>query len=72
MDLGKGKLFQTEIVTGKCPECICNTILIGFGNTFYRCTNCGSDLEQKVNGQISYIPAGQAERFMKSDVAQKG
>jgi hypothetical protein len=34
MDLGKGKLFQTEIVTGKCPECVCNTILIGFANLF--------------------------------------
>jgi hypothetical protein len=22
----------------------------------YRCTNCGSDLEQKVNGVIQYIP----------------
>ena len=56
MDLGKGKLFQTEIVTGKCPECICNTILIGFANSFYRCTNCGTDLEQKVNGHIKYMP----------------
>ena len=56
MDLGKGKLFQTEIVTGRCPECVCSTILIGFANSFYRCTNCGMDLEQKVNGHIKYMP----------------
>jgi len=23
---------------------------------FYRCMNCGTDLEQHVNGKISYIP----------------
>ena len=50
------KLFHTEIVTGKCPECVSKTILIGFDNAFYRCTNCGSDLEQKVNGHIKYMP----------------
>ena len=52
----KNMIFQTEIVTGKCPECVCNTLLIGFQNSFYRCTNCGSDLEQKVNGHIKYMP----------------
>ena len=25
--------------------------------SLYRCTNCGADLEQKVNGVIQYIPA---------------
>ena len=54
--MSKKMIFQTEIVTGKCPECVCNTILIGFENSFYRCTNCGSDLEQKVNGHIKYMP----------------
>jgi|TARA_E500000305_G_C3840412_1_gene151506 tRNA(Ile2) C34 agmatinyltransferase TiaS len=54
--MSKKMIFQTEIVTGKCPECVCNTILIGFDNSFYRCTNCGSDLEQKVNGHIKYMP----------------
>ena len=53
--MNKKMIFQTEIVTGKCPECVCNTILIGFENSFYRCTNCGSDLEQKINGHIKYI-----------------
>ena len=54
--MSKKMIFQTEIVTGKCPEGVCNTILIGFDNSFYRCTNCGSDLEQKVNGHIKYMP----------------
>ena len=62
--MNKKMIFQTEIVTGKCPECVCNTILIGFDNSFYRCTNCGSDLEQKVNGHIKYMPIKDRETRM--------
>jgi len=32
-----------------------NTLLVGINNTFFRCTNCGEDLEQKVNGVIKYV-----------------
>ena len=31
-------------------------MLVGITRTFYRCMTCGSDLEQRVNGVISYIP----------------
>ena len=31
-------------------------MLVGITRKFYRCMNCGSDLEQHVNGKISYIP----------------
>ena len=45
-----------EIVNGKCPTCDEYTMLVGLTKEFYRCMNCGSDLEQYVNGKISYIP----------------
>ena len=32
------------------------TMLVGITRRFYRCMTCGSDLEQYVNGKISYIP----------------
>ena len=48
--------FQTEIVNGKCPTCEEFTMLVGLTPVVYRCMNCGSDLEQHVNGKISYIP----------------
>ena len=64
--------IHSEITHGTCPNCNEHTTLISVTKDLYRCVTCGFDLEQKVNGQISYIPAGQAERFMKSDVAQKG
>jgi ribosomal protein S27E len=48
--------FSTEVVNGKCPTCNEYTTLVGLTNELYRCMNCGSDLEQHVNGKISYLP----------------
>ncbi len=31
-------------------------MLVGITRRFYRCMTCGSDLEQYVNGKISYLP----------------
>ena len=64
--------LHSEITHGVCPNCNEHTALISITKDLYRCVTCGFDLEQKVNGQISYIPAHQVERFIKSDVAQKG
>ena len=48
--------IHTEIVNGVCSECEEYTMLVGITRKFYRCMNCGSDLEQHVNGKISYLP----------------
>ena len=48
--------IQAEIVHGKCPTCEEPTMLVGLTKDFYRCMTCGTDLEQHVNGKISYIP----------------
>jgi transposase-like protein len=55
---GEGIEFTTEIVNGKCPSCDHFGIFISLEPSYYRCTSCGGDLEQKVNGIISYIPIG--------------
>jgi hypothetical protein len=31
-------------------------MLVGVTKHFYRCMTCGTDLEQHVNGKISYLP----------------
>ncbi len=49
-------IFKTEIVNGKCPHCNFNVVLISLASDHFRCTSCGTDLEQKINGKISYIP----------------
>ncbi len=48
--------IQAEIVNGKCPTCSQLTMLVGLTPELYRCMNCGADLEQHINGKISYLP----------------
>ena len=48
--------IQAEVVNGKCPTCEEYTMLVGITKQFFRCMTCGSDLEQHVNGKISYLP----------------
>ena len=49
--------LTSQIVTGQCPECNTETLLVSFEPYLYRCVNCGYDLEQKVNGVIKYVIA---------------
>ena len=37
------------------------TMLVSLTRDHYRCITCGSDLEQKVNGVIKYIPMTKIE-----------
>jgi len=56
MDKEKTFKFQAELVNGQCPTCNAFTTLVGLSHDFFRCMNCGSDLEQHINGKISYLP----------------
>jgi uncharacterized protein (DUF983 family) len=47
---------SAEIVKGICPPCEEDTMLVGLTNELYRCMNCGADLQQHINGKISYLP----------------
>ena len=47
---------EAEIVNGKCPTCDQFTMLVGIDLAFFRCMSCGSDLEQHINGKITYLP----------------
>ena len=48
--------LQAQVVNGECPTCSEITVLVGLTHDFYRCMNCGADLEQHINGKISYLP----------------
>ena len=53
---GKKMRVTAEIVNGKCPTCGEYTMLVGLTKEIYRCMNCGSDLQQHINGKIVYLP----------------
>ena len=64
--------LTSQIVTGHCPECQTDTILVSFEPAFFRCVNCGSDLEQKVNGVIKYVIATEDSKFQKTSILDDG
>ena len=47
---------KAKMVDGVCPHCTEHSLLIGIVNDYFRCLNCGGDIEQKINGKISYLP----------------
>ena len=62
--------LQAEIVNGKCPTCHELTILVGLTPELFRCISCGADLQQHVNGKISYLPAIMAPEGTKPFVRE--
>ena len=42
-------------VLGTCPECHEEAFLIAIVQDYYRCTNCGEETRQFVNGVIKYM-----------------
>ena len=57
---GKGFNVKAEVTNGECPLCEARSIFVSLYQNFYRCMGCGGDIEQKVNGVISYMPAALA------------
>ena len=55
---GKGMSLKAEVTNGDCPLCQERTVFVSLYHNVYRCTTCGGDTEQKVNGVIKYIPLG--------------
>ena len=53
---GTGINMTAQVVNGDCPLCCETSIFVSLHQTVYRCLNCGNDIEQKINGKISYIP----------------
>ena len=47
---------KAKMVDGICPHCTEHSLLISIVNDYYRCMTCGGDIEQKINGKISYLP----------------
>ena len=50
--------LDPEISPGVCPHCEEKATFISIVTDYYRCMNCGMDVEQKVNGVIKYLPVG--------------
>ena len=51
-----------DTVHGFCEQCEEESILIGIVQDYYRCTNCGHDTRQHINGSIRYLKISEKDR----------
>ena len=65
---GKGINMNAEKVNALCQSCDEYSIFISICINQYRCTSCNTDLEQKINGVISYIPIQSSRQKTKIKV----
>jgi len=54
--IGKMINVEAQVVNGTCPRCAEDSVFVSIYKTIFRCVTCGADLEQKINGKISYMP----------------
>jgi ribosomal protein S27AE len=60
---------KIDTVEGFCEECGEQTILVAIVSEFYRCTNCGHDTKQHINGRIRYMSLTESDKeFIKQNV----
>ena len=55
------KDIETEV--GECPECRENVVFISIVRDYYKCTNCGEEIKQYVNGHIKYLAMTDKDRL---------
>ena len=59
----KFKTFnKIDTVHGVCEECQEDSILVAIVSDFYRCTNCGHDTKQHINGSIRYLKLDESDK----------
>ena len=57
------KVFsRIDTVTGRCHHCQEDSILVAIVSEFYRCTNCGEDTRQHINGSIRYLQLSERDK----------
>mgnify|MGYP003114159585 CR=1 FL=1 len=65
----KYRVFNNiDTVQGHCEECGEDSVLVAIVTEFYRCTNCGHDTKQHINGKIRYLQLSEDEKkFIKEN-----
>ena len=57
------KVFhKIDTVHGHCEECEEESILVAIVSDFYRCTNCGADTRQHINGSIRDLRLSESDK----------
>ena len=49
------RIGYIDTVHGNCPHCDEDTLLVAIVTDYYKCTHCGQETRQYVNGSIKYL-----------------
>ena len=63
---------KIDTVHGFCEECEEETILVAIVTEYYRCTNCGHDTKQHINGSIRYMKLSESDRKFVKEHSKNG
>tara|TARA_R100000697_G_scaffold18124_1_gene25214 strand:+ start:223 stop:438 length:216 start_codon:yes stop_codon:yes gene_type:complete len=64
-------IHNIDTVQGICEECEEETILVAIVSDFYRCTNCGHDTKQHINGRIRYLQLSDTDKKILKEYGEK-
>jgi hypothetical protein len=56
------KIGYVDTVHGVCPHCHEETLLVAVVTDFYKCSMCGEETKQYVNGSIKYLKLNDRDR----------
>tara|TARA_Y100000593_G_scaffold75602_1_gene139499 strand:- start:50 stop:265 length:216 start_codon:yes stop_codon:yes gene_type:complete len=56
------KIGYVDTVHGECPHCGEDTLLVAIVTDYYKCTMCGEETRQYVNGSIKYLKLNNLDR----------
>ena len=56
------RIGYIDTVHGICPSCEEDTLLVAIVTDFYKCTHCGEETRQYVNGSIKYLKLDDKDR----------
>ena len=56
------KIGYVDTVHGECPHCNEDALLVAIVTDFYKCTSCGEETRQYVNGSIKYFKLTEQDR----------
>ena len=68
------RIGYIDTVHGMCPHCEEDTLLVAIVTDFYKCTSCGQETRQYINGSIKYLRLDDNDRdFIKKskELAEK-
>ena len=55
-------LGSIDTVVGVCENCEEDTVLVAVVTDYYRCTSCGADTRQHINGRIRYMQLSEDDK----------